>query len=175
MAAVKFLLVIICFAVVGKHPVLSSNLLRPAPVGVIAIAAGELGVREATGRNDGSRVKAYLAAVGLKPGAPWCAAFVSWVFLQAGFTQPKTAWSPDLFPAARLKITPEPGLVFGIYFPELKRIAHAGFVAEVKGDWIITLEGNTTMAGSREGDGVYRKWRSRKTIHRFAEWRPAHD
>ena len=154
---------------------LSRNLLSPAPIGVLAIAAAELGVREATGRNDGPRVKAYLAAVGLKTGAPWCAAFVSWAFLQSGLKQPKTAWSPDLFPAARLIKTPAPGLVFGIYFPELKRIAHCGFVAQVKGDWVSTLEGNTSLAGSREGDGVYRKWRSRKAIHRFAEWRPAHE
>lgn len=36
-------------------------------------------------------------AVKLKKGQPWCAAFVSWVFAKAGYTAPRTGWSPALF------------------------------------------------------------------------------
>ncbi len=150
-------------------------LLKQQTPQLISIAAAELGVREATGHNDGERIKAYLAAVGLKVGQPWCAAFVSWVCKQAGYAQPRTGWSPALFPASRLRKIPEAGQVFGVYFTELKRIGHCGFVEELRGDWVQTLEGNTNVAGSREGDGVYRKWRPLKSLSRFAEWRPQHD
>ena len=36
----------------------------------------QIGVREATGRNDGKQVELYLKSVGLGKGYAWCAAFV---------------------------------------------------------------------------------------------------
>ena len=172
MATVRILLAFICFAAVGKLHVPDRNLLIPSSVPpVVLIARKELGVREATGKNDGPRIKAYLAAAGLKTGAPWCAAFVSWVHQQAGDPLPRTGWSPALFPQAKLKKMPAPGLVFGIYFPELKRIAHCGFVEALHGKWIYTIEGNTNPAGTREGDGVHRRLRLQKTIRSYADWR----
>ncbi len=118
---------------------------------LIPIAEAELWVREATGGNDGKRVEEYLNAVGLKKGDPYCAAFVSWVFKQAGYDAPRTGWSPALFPTSRLVKAAEPGNVFGIYFPALKRIGHCGLIAGVQGDWIQTIEGNTDGSGGREG------------------------
>jgi hypothetical protein len=56
---------------------------------IVAIAAGELGVREDTGNNDGARIVEYRSAV-TGPGEdplrnePWCADFVSWTYRQAG-------------------------------------------------------------------------------------------
>lgn len=138
---------------------------------LIPIARAELWVREETGNNDGRRVEEYLAAVGLKKGDPYCAAFVSWVFKQAGYAEPRTGWSPALFPAAKLVKAAMPGNVFGIYFPALKRIAHCGFVERVNGDWITTIEGNTNVAGSREGEGVYRRLRHVRGVKRCAELR----
>lgn len=133
-------------------------------------AKAEVGVRESSVKNDGPRIKAYLAAAGIHQPAAWCAAFVSWCFKQTGSALPRTGWSPALFPKGRLQTVPKPGYVFGIYFPSLKRIAHCGFVESLRGDWIITIEGNTNAVGSREGDGVYRKWRPRHTIAAYAEW-----
>ncbi|MNK46510.1 hypothetical protein D3C87_652950 [compost metagenome] len=127
-------------------------------------------MREATGKNDGAAVEQYLAYTGNKKGEPWCASFVSWVFGQAGFKQPKTAWSPSLFPKSRLLSKAMPASVFGIYFPDKGRIAHAGLVERQQGSWIYTIEGNTNMAGSREGDGVYRKLRHVRTIKCYADW-----
>lgn len=141
--------------------------VKPA---VIWIAQSQIGVREATGKNDGLKVEQYLAYTGEQKGAPWCAAFVSWVFGQAGYPQPRTAWSPALFPAAKRTSEIKPATVFGIYFPALKRIAHCGFVERLDGHWIITIEGNTNITGGREGDGVYRKRRLASTIRYFAGW-----
>jgi len=137
---------------------------------VVELAQSQIGVREFGSNNQGRVVEAYLAYTKMKPGSPWCAAFVSWVFGQAGCAQPKTAWSPDLFPLARQTLDPQPAAIFGIYFQSLKRIAHCGLVEKRQGKYIITIEGNTNTAGIRDGDGVYRKWRHKKTIKYFANW-----
>lgn len=137
---------------------------------LVRIAQGELGLREKTGHNDGERIAGFLSKVGLKKPEPWCAAFISWVYAEAGFEKPRSGWSPDLFPVSRLARSALPGNVIGIYFPEKKRIAHVGLIERLDGDWVVSLEGNTNITGSREGDGVYRKRRHRKTIFRIADW-----
>ena len=140
------------------------------PNQLLHIAKSQIGVREATGNNDGYQVEQYLAYTGNKKGEAWCAAFVSWVFGKAGYTAPRTAWSPSLFPKARQVKMVAPATVFGIYFPDKKRIAHAGLVENIKHDWVTTIEGNTNIVGSRDGDGVYRKLRHARTIRYYADW-----
>jgi len=138
---------------------------------LVELAQGELWVREETGNNDGERVEGYLAAVGLKKGQPWCAAFVSFIFKEAGYVAPRTGWSPSLFPVKRLVKAAAPGNVFGIYFPALKRIAHCGFVKKMEGDWVSSIEGNTGRGGGRDGDGVHRRKRHKRTVYKYADWR----
>ncbi len=137
---------------------------------ITEIARSQIGVRELTGNNDGLAVEGYLKVTNLPKGNPWCAAFVSWAFAEAGFVKPRTAWSPALFPNARSTLTPKPADVLGIYSIKLKRIAHAGLVERRQHNWIISIEGNTNANGGREGDGVYRKWRHIRTIAKFADW-----
>lgn len=143
------------------------------------IYTAELGVREYTGRNDGKRVEEYLAYVHLKKGSPWCAAFVCWALGRAGIENPRSGWSPDLFPSAKIvwqrsrpvkteKALPQAGDIFGIWFSDKGRIAHTGFVDHWEGKWMVSVEGNTNTAGSREGDGVYRKRRLANTIYRVS-------
>ena len=140
---------------------------------ILQIARSQLGVREATGKNDGARVEAYLSYTGNKKGEPWCASFVSWVFGKAGFTQPRTAWSPALFPKQRQILKPLPASLFGIFYPKLGRVAHCGLVEANKGNWLYTIEGNTNANGAREGDGVYRKLRHQRTLSLYANWLPS--
>lgn len=135
---------------------------------IVAIAKKEIGVKELT-ENSSPRIDLYNAYVGLKK-VPWCASWVSWVFGQVGNPQPRTAWSPALFPVGRLTKNPMPGTVLGIYFEHLKRIGHCGIVEQVKNDWVYAVEGNTNVNGSREGDGVYRRMRHVRSIQRFAVW-----
>ena len=153
------------------------------------IYTAELGIKEKTGHNDGPRVEQYLHAVSLKKGDPWCAAFVCWVFEKAGLANPHTGWAPDLFPEGKViwqrkaglqtggKLRdlhrpplPRRGDVFGIWFPEKGRIAHVGFVDRWEESWVITVEGNTNEAGSREGDGVWRKRRLVGSVWKVAGW-----
>ena len=143
-----------------------------------AVYLAEIGVVEASGRNDGSRIAAYLQYCGLGEGYAWCAAFVCWAYGQAGIANPRTAWAAALFPEDRLVYqrgrtgpggTPQQGDVFGIYFANLGRIAHVGFVDEWgEGSYFITVEGNTDQAGSRNGDGVYRKRRPKSQAYKVA-------
>jgi len=135
---------------------------------IVATAQSEVGVQENM-ENSGPGVDQYNAYVGFKKVA-WCASFVSWCHGQAGYPQPRTAWSPALFPADRLAKNPMAGMVIGIYFVQLKRIAHCGIVTHVKNDLVYSIEGNTNVNGSREGDGVYRRVRHVRSIYRFADW-----
>src|SRR5690606_20890832 len=80
---------------------------------------------------------------GLDEGYAWCAAFVSWCHGQAGYPEPRNAWAAALLPTARRVNDPRPGDVFGIYYSNLKRIAHVGFVDEWGDQYCITVEGNT--------------------------------
>ena len=199
MATIRYLLGILCLVIFGCITEPSGHLLEtglgfsgqqlavsgqqlgfdnkttPDPyakerIRILQIASSQLGVREATGKNDGAAVAAYLNATGLKVGYPWCAAYVSWVFKTAGYTQPRTAWSPALFPKARQSLEPLPANLFGIYYANLKRIAHVGFVVKIDKSWIISIEGNTNMDGSREGNGVYQKRRHMRTVCAYADW-----
>lgn len=175
MATGHVLLGFVCAAFIG-----GSGLPGSGGVGrgheVLVIARAEVGVRE-VGQNGGKRVGEYLAYTGIKVPAPYCASFVSWCFGQVGYGEPRTAWSPALFPKERV-VTLDPsharddksGLVFGIYFPELKRIGHCGFVEAVRGEWVQTIEGNTGPEGSREGIGVFRRLRHKRTICKYSNW-----
>lgn len=164
----------LCTVAAGSCGVFGSNFIKSKKENsyerIIKIARKEIGVREATNKNDGTRVGQYLNYVGFKEGAPWCAAWVSFCFGQAGYKMPRTAWSPALFPASRLAKQPMPAFVFGIWSPNLHRVAHVGFVERLQGDFVQTMEGNTSPGGSREGHGVYRCFRHKKTIYSYANW-----
>jgi hypothetical protein len=175
MAPTRILLGIICFAVTGSSRMFNRNLLKQQETHItrkkiILIASKEVGVREKTGFNDGIKVESYLKLTGLQKGHPWCAAFVSWVYAQNGLSEPRSAWSPTLFPSSRLTTKPLPGDLLGIYFPAIKRIAHVGIIERIHRDWVYSIEGNTNNLAGREGDGVYRKMRHIKSIRKFSNW-----
>lgn len=178
------------------------------------IYTSQIGIRE-KGSNSGPAVEQYLHYVNLPKGNPWCAAFVCWVFGQANVDNPRTGWSPDLFPVPKIiwskagiwsdepgtksqeprhsriaysyppsqttdnrqqttdrrqQTTPKTGDIFGLFFPEINRIAHTGFIDQWDGTWLITVEGNTNVSGGSEGDGVYRKRRPVKSIYQVARY-----
>lgn len=149
---------------------------------VLAVAAGEVGVVEKTGRNDGE-VDKYLASVKLGGSrAPYCAAFVHWVGQEAMGSKnpyPRSAWSPDMVKAGtRVKESTQVkgGEAFGIYFSSKKRVAHTGLIESRSGSNFITIEGNTSSnaavgsAADREGQGVYRKRRHWRTVYSVRDW-----
>lgn len=143
---------------------------------VVILASSQIGVRQTNG-NTGPEIDEYLACSGLEPGYAWCASFVCWVYENSNIEVPnRSAWSPNWFPQSRLRLDnneARKGDVFGIYFTGLGRIAHVGIILE---DWdssnslITSVEGNTNDTGAREGDGVYKKYRSKNQIRSTANW-----
>lgn len=139
-----------------------------------AIAQSEVGTKE-EGNNGGERVRLYQSATWLAPAPwPWCAAFVCWCVREAmgedqKFTRPRTAGAWDFENWARGKhgqvegvqlIKPTPSDIHAgdiVVFT----FSHIGIaVSSVHNGKVETVEGNTNAAGSREGDGVWRKSRS---------------
>lgn len=149
----------------------------PVRAKVLEVAAAEVGTMEdPLGSNRGPKVDQYLRAAGLDPATgsyPWCAAFVYWCFqnaaAQLSVPNPaiKTASVHTLWAEAGAKgidrISPEevaqqpslvePGVVFVI--TTSATTGHVGFVKQVDGVILTTIEGNTNLGGSREGIGVF--------------------
>lgn len=148
---------------------------KPVRQQIMEIASDEIGVREATGNNDGKRVEEYLRYTDLGKGHQWCAAFASWCYGQAGLSQPRNPWSPALFPNTRLyckgSACYEVGTtkmirsadLFGIYGVSAKRINHVGLVKEVQGQYLFTIEGNSN-------DRVESRRRHLSTIYALSDW-----
>ncbi|PRY10276.1 CHAP domain-containing protein [Pontibacter ummariensis] len=141
----------------------------------------QIGVNERGGNNRGPEVKQYLASVNLSEGYAWCGAFANWVMKQCGMQAPKgaamaMAWFPNsktIWKRSRKdNATPQRGDLFALYYNSLGRIGHVGFIEKWDyGDgYAITVEGNTNDAGSREGDGVYRKRRLIRQLYAVSDW-----
>ena len=74
----------------------------------------------------------------------------------------QTVGGTTIVTAANARVNPglvKPGMIFHI--DTGGRTGHAGIVAEVMGESLVTIEGNTNDDGSREGIGVFLR-RSRK-------------
>jgi lysozyme family protein len=152
------------------HP--TSDLLTE----VIAFAATQVGVMEKPlGSNAGPEVEQYQASVALTRGDPWCAAFAYFCFAKAseklGRGNPviKTGGVLDHWDRARKKGIQTVLAADGKENPELVKPGmlfimstgggngHTGIVEKVIGGRLVTIEGNTSDAGSREGIGVFRR------------------
>ena len=136
----------------------------------LELARQSVGVHEDTD-NWGVWIRVYLAFVGIRTPAPWCAAFVTFKVHQAAkalgvkATMPKTGYCPTIWNWAvknhHTLAVPQPGCLFLVWNDSLHRYAHVGFVAEVHGSYFTSVEGNSNNTGSREGKGVCsntRRW-----------------
>ena len=155
----------------------SFNASLPLRQLVLDIAASQIGVVEQPrGSNCGPEVDEYIRSVGLNPADdsfPWCVCFVHWVFGQASKLKqidnplPNTAGAHVLWdkgqhtgvtvlqPSDASAATVKPGMIFMI--DTGGGHGHAGLVAGISGDCLVTIEGNTNPGGSAEGYGVFRR------------------
>lgn len=138
-----------------------------------------VGIREATGNNDGKDVEAILANVGLKKGQPWCAALQYTIHKDNGLKAPKSGYSPDWFKTnvvydkkkmSVTKFKAKNGQVVGFYIASKGRIGHVGMIVGEMGNFYITIEGNTNDAGSDEGEGCYKKLRTKSSISKISDY-----
>lgn len=164
-----------------------------------ATAEANKGVRE-VGKNAGPDVEKYLHCLGMTKGSPWCAAFVSWcVMTSRGLPKPPkwcSGSAVSLFQMSRnsktcVSVTPvdadykskvKPGYIWSRAQDATAAAAarkgswcqgHTGIVVAVDAIGFHTIEGNTNAAGSREGDGVYRKlhkWSDAELIGKTVGW-----
>jgi hypothetical protein len=163
-----------------------------------ATAEADKGVRE-TGKNAGVDVEKYLKCVALVKGNPWCAAFVSWCVMTSRGAAKPPKWcsgsAVSLFQMARAQkavcVTPadadfktkvKAGWIWSRAKDATAAAAarkgvwcqgHTGIVVKVDDVGFHTVEGNTNAAGSREGDGVYRKlhkWSDEAIIGKTVGW-----
>lgn len=137
---------------------------------VVMLARGEVGVTEATGRNDGARVEEYLGGESER-GLSWCAAFVLWCYETDGYRWRDNRWLlrrvSTLYEVARRR----GAVLTGADLPEagdlvlwIGRNAHpsagpSGHVAIVVGcrlgpDGPLELE----IVAGNEDNGVVRRW-----------------
>lgn len=151
----------------------------PKNKSVTDVYLSQLGVREATGHNDGKAVEMYLRAVGLGRGYPWCAAFVRWCFDSAHIATNINGAAASAHNAANLVwfkhrqvSEPRAADVFTLWYPSLNRIGHTGFYhSRVNNSVYESVEGNTNEGGAREGDGVYKKYRSFNATYSISRWK----
>lgn len=145
---------------------------------VIAIADSQIGVVEEW-NNGGKMVNEYLKTVGLGTGYYWCAAYQKWVFNHAGIKTPgcdgaARSWAqPNKLVYQRggkgsIDAIPLASNLF-FYYSNLGRIGHIALLVKIEANAFITDEGNTSEAGSRNGDGVYKKRRMKRSIYSAAD------
>lgn len=137
------------------------------------LAGNKNAKEEPKGSNTGSMVNQYLSSVGLKPGLPWCAAFVYYIFdqvtkrLRVKNQLPKTGGVMNMWnssdSALRISIADakanpaliKPGQIFIMSRPG-KGLGHTGIVigVDLNKREFISIEGNTNDQQSGEGDRV---------------------
>lgn len=161
-----------------------SQVYSPCRTAVINNYKSQIGVREKTGKNDGVEVEKYLKTVGLGKGYAWCAAFVKWALITGvvNIDAEKliNAMALSLHKADKIvyfkgkyKEDLLPADVFTLWYNRLNRIGHTGFFngwANKNLGTYYTVEGNTSTAGSREGDGVYLRIREIKSTYSITKW-----
>ena len=142
---------------------------------MVSLAREEIGVSEVDGSNCGPRVDEYKAATWLDAdkGWTWCAAFICWLVREAiegedvKFKRPKTAGAWDFENWAKQqstngvelrKPTNEDIKAGDIDVFTFSHIGLAVKDADSSG-YVVTIEGNTNGAGSREGGSVLEKKR----------------
>ena len=138
------------------------------------------GVKELTGNNDHPMITIAMNLCGLPgdKGYPWCAACMAEIHNNANIPAPYSArvvnwfkhnvvwkkeWGDKLF-------TVQPGMVGAIYYNRLRRYGHIVLIVGEDNNNYYTLEGNTNAAGSREGEGFFKKIREKQSIAAIADY-----
>jgi len=148
---------------------------KDIPQKMVLLAREEIGVSEVDGSNCGPRVDEYKAATWLdsSKGWPWCAAFICWLVREAikeeevGFKRPQTAGAWDFENWAKKEVAND----IDLRKPTNEDIkagdiviftfSHIGLAVKDidSSGYVMTIEGNTNGAGSREGGSVLEKKR----------------
>ena len=166
-------------AIPAAAPVLPSAVVpaavRPAHVDTVLAYVGTV---ERGGANRGPHVERFLRAVGLGPGQPWCAAFVSYALDAAAVRGPFDGRGRVVRSGLAARFITSRGIRASEALRGTKSVpdgsvvvwrrgsgpfGHAGFVMRWRGARGETVEGNTSSGagGSQaDGEGVWRRTRT---------------
>lgn len=137
-----------------------------------------IGVKEATGKNDGYEVEKFLKSVGRKKGDSWCAAFVSYCLTATNHPFPVRSGlarsfvkKTSLLATHVLQGRKQVEIGDLIIWQNGNTISgHIGIVAIVDDKKYITIEGNTSSGqkgAQADGDGVYIRVRTIQPYNYF--------
>jgi hypothetical protein len=166
---------------VVEKPVIVEKVVAPVSrenlqAKIINVASKYVGETESEGNNRSPFIDKINKFAGNVPlGSPYCASFVSWVLYEAGVPNaPRSAWSPAILAKNNVLFDNiKSADCFGLYFSNLKRIGHTGFIKNpnYNSSSISTIEANTSFtsvegsAADREGtSGVVSKLRNKKLM-----------
>ncbi|MGI4742613.1 MAG: hypothetical protein ACRYG7_46235 [Janthinobacterium lividum] len=152
-------------------------------------SAARLGVREATGRNDGPEVESYLRVTGNRRGDPWCGAFQAAGQQACGLPMPAGAggarnWfalTPRTYYVRGIRGVPDSarlGHKVAFYYANLGRIGHVGQIAAIgrgvrrgrPARGFVVRAGNTGVGGGRDGAGVHDLFYSAADVYALSNW-----
>lgn len=167
-----------------KDPKATTGTATASTPSLTQVYMSQEGVRELTGHNDGVDVEKYLKAVGLGKGYAYCAAYLRWSFDQAKIKTTIDGAAASAHNPKNLVLynhtffkDPEPGDAFTLWYSKLNRIGHTGFFhKKVNSSVFESYEANTGAGsavdvGTREGDGVYHKYRSFNATYSISRWK----
>lgn len=167
------------------HSVCYGTAIKTTPLrdSLSTVFCSYIGVKEATGKNDGKQVNAFQASTGNKTGDAWCASFVAYCLKLVGikrigtgaarswFNKQHTVYDRAVHGVKRFaELAAFRGNTGGLYFPAKGAIAHIFFLQDMRDDAVITVEGNTNNQLSREGNGCFQCKRKIKLIAAVSNW-----
>jgi len=133
-----------------------------------------LGIREQGGDNRGPAVEFFQKLGEIRPGQPWCAAYVNAcaeiACSKKNLVSPLEAIRLEGYVQAYYEYAvaqnwlvdrPQAGDLFMVWHGgTINRYAHIGIVAAATDEGILSLEGNSNDDGSRNGIGVFQNLRA---------------
>jgi hypothetical protein len=167
-------------ALVLEHLPIDSPATTKLRDNIIIVAKSQVGIREATGHNDGKEILKFQQAVGLKKGDAYCVAAIAWCHDQVDVPHPYSGYSPDWFKAnvvyrkGEVRSEPfhsRPGQVGGIYIQSKGRIGHGVLIDQETPNHYQVISFNSTLKGSvDEGEGVIYTIYRKETINVIADY-----
>lgn len=160
--------IIVCSNILYSQRVLGKHIVDEAKL--------YIGVVETTNKNDGYFIESYiLKPLKLPKGTAYCAAFTSFVYNQCGVkNHPNSAWSPSwardqdaVYKKNKFGGIEDgyPGDVVSFWRENKGRVGHVGIFERHQGNYVYTIEGNTSDMGDKGRDGIWGKVRHKSTIY----------
>lgn len=136
---------------------------------VVWTARAQVGYHEGKSGTHWNNIQKYATFLGFTNGLAWCDTFVNWAFAMVAIrvsTGVKSAGCAVSVNAYKKdgRFTEYPGIGFQVFYGPGGG-SHTGIVTNYDSLYIYTVEGNTNVNGSAEGDGVYEKKRLRKDTY----------